>query len=68
MNDLKDILKMLDTRNSDAQNRNNHTEISFLKMLSDVAYELQEYRKLGTVEEIKRKIEGEKENEMQDKP
>lgn len=59
MNDLKDILKMLDTRNSDAQNRNNHTEISFLKMLSDVAYELQEYRKLGTVEEIKIKIKGE---------
>lgn len=48
---------MIETQGYKADERN-HTEASWLKTLYDMTYELGEYRKLGTVEELRVIVEG----------
>lgn len=43
---------MIETQGNKADKRN-HTEASWLKTLYDMTYELEAYRKLGTVEELR---------------
>lgn len=47
---------MIETQGYKADERN-HTEASWLKTLYDMTYELEAYRKLGTVEELRAIVE-----------
>lgn len=54
--DLECTRVMIETQGHKSDKRN-HTEATWLKTLYDMTYELEAYRKLGTVEELKAMIE-----------
>lgn len=53
---LESTRVMIETQGHKADKRN-HTEATWIKTLYDMTYELEAYRKLGTVEELKAILE-----------